>query len=374
MSKTAIVTGVTGQDGSYLSEHLLEQGYTVFGCHRRSSTPSTHRLTPILNHPEFHLIEFDLTDASGIHETISGIKPHEFYNLAAQSHVGTSFKQPNTTFDIDCNGVIHILEAIKQHSPGTRFYQASTSEMFGRNYSQIKDGKKYQDENTEMLPQSPYGIAKLASHHMVTIYRDAYNLFATSGILFNHESPRRGENFVTRKITKYLGEYIKNPHIPTLKLGNLAAYRDWGHAKDYVRAMHLMLQAPEPSDYVIATGNTYSVQHFLDLACEMAGLDEQQTDELYEIDPEFFRPCEVDYLCGDSSKARRDLGWEQEYSFEELVKDMLLADCGGRHDLVRPKACCSGKKSCGSGRPKVNTNRQEFDESTKDGFGFYTGK
>jgi len=368
MSKTAIVTGVTGQDGSYLSELLLNKGYTVYGCHRRTSTPSTSRISQVLNHPDFHLIEFDLTDASGIHETISGIKPHEFYNLAAQSHVGTSFKQPNTTFDIDCNGVIHILEAIKQHSPGTRFYQASTSEMFGRNYSQIKDGKKYQDETTEMLPQSPYGVAKLASHHMVTIYRDAYNLFATSGILFNHESPRRGENFVTRKITKYLGEYIKNPHIPTLKLGNLAAYRDWGHAKDYVRAMHLMLQAPEPSDYVISSGDTYSVQHFLDLACEMAGIE--NADDIYEIDPEFFRPCEVDYLCGDSTKARRDLGWTQEYSFEELVKDMLLFDCGGRHDLVRPKACCSGKKSC---KTKASS-REAFDESTKDGFGFYTGK
>jgi|SaaInlV_125m_DNA_1040241.scaffolds.fasta_scaffold26018_2 GDPmannose 4,6-dehydratase len=372
MNKTAIVTGVTGQDGSYLSELLLSKGYLVYGCHRRTSTPSTHRISRILNNPDFQLIEFDLTDPSGIHEVISGIKPHEFYNLAAQSHVGTSFKQPNTTFDIDCNGVIHILEAIKQHSPGTRFYQASTSEMFGRNYSQItEDGKKYQDENTSMLPQSPYGVAKLASHHMVTIYRDAYNLFATSGILFNHESPRRGENFVTRKITKYLGEYIKNPHIPTLKLGNLAAYRDWGHAKDYVRAMHLMLQAPEPSDYVISSGDTYSVQHFLDLACEMAGLDEDQTDELYEIDPEFFRPCEVDYLCGDSSKARNDLGWTQEYTFEKLVEDMLRHDCGGRADLVKSaKACCgTGKKSCRS----TNNTREKFDQQSKDGFGFYTG-
>ena len=365
MNKTAIVTGVTGQDGSYLSELLLEKGYLVYGCHRRTSTPSTHRISHILNNPDFQLIEFDLTDPSGIHEVISGVKPHEFYNLAAQSHVGTSFKQPNTTFDIDCMGVINILEAIKQHSPGTRFYQASTSEMFGRNYSQVtNDGKKYQDENTTMLPQSPYGIAKLASHHMVTIYRDAYNLFATSGILFNHESPRRGENFVTRKITKYLGEYIKNPHIPTLKLGNLAAYRDWGHAKDYVRAMYLMLQAPEPSDYVISSGDTYSVQHFLDLACEMAGLDENQTDELYEIDPEFFRPCEVEYLCGDSSKARSELGWSQEFSFTDLVRDMLVGDCGGRDDLVkRPEACCSGKKS----------SREALDESSKDGFGFYTG-
>ena len=366
MSKTAIITGVTGQDGSYLSELLLTKGYTVYGCHRRTSTPSTMRIGSVLNHPEFHLIEFDLTDASGIHETISGIKPHEFYNLAAQSHVGTSFKQPNTTFDIDCNGVIHILEAIKQHSPGTRFYQASTSEMFGRNYSQIKDGKKYQDETTQMLPQSPYGIAKLASHHMVTIYRDAYNLFATSGILFNHESPRRGENFVTRKITKYLGEYIKNPHIPTLKLGNLAAYRDWGHAKDYVRAMHLMLQAPEPSDYVIATGDTYSVQHFLDLACEMAGISDP--DSIYEIDPQFFRPCEVDYLCGDSSKARNELGWEQEYSFEKLVEDMLRHDCGGRADLIKPQAYGTER------RPKATISRRELDEQSKDGFGFYTGK
>ena len=366
MSKTAIVTGVTGQDGSYLSEHLLEQGYTVYGCHRRTSTPSTMRIGSILNHSDFHLMEFDLTDASGIHETISGIKPHEFYNLAAQSHVGTSFKQPNTTFDIDCNGVVNILEAIKQHSSGTRFYQASTSEMFGRNYSQIKDGKKYQDETTQMLPQSPYGVAKLASHHMVTIYRDAYNLFATSGILFNHESPSRGENFVTRKITKYLGEYIKNPHIPTLKLGNLAAYRDWGHAKDYVRAMHLMLQAPEPSDYVIATGDTYSVQHFLDLACEMAGISDP--DSIYEIDPQFFRPCEVDYLCGDSSKARNELGWEQEYSFEKLVEDMLRHDCGGRADLIKPQAYGTER------RPKATISRRELDEQSKDGFGFYTGK
>ena len=197
--KTAIITGVTGQDGSYLSELLLEKEYNVIACHRRSSTNNLNRINHLLSNPRYKLTEFDLTDPSGVTQTVNKYQPDEFYNLAAQSHVGTSFKQPSTTFEINTIGVTNILEAIRHYSPHTKLYQASTSEMFGRNYSSEKDGKKYQNENTEMLPQSPYGVAKLASHNMVEIYRSAYGLFGCCGILFNHESSRRGENFVTRK-------------------------------------------------------------------------------------------------------------------------------------------------------------------------------
>ena len=199
--KTAIITGITGQDGSYLSELLLEKEYNVIGCHRRSSTNNLNRVNHLLSNPRYKLTEFDLTDPSGVTQTVNKYQPDEFYNLAAQSHVGTSFKQPSTTFEINTIGVTNILEAIRHHSPHTKLYQASTSEMFGRNYSSEKDGRKYQNEKTEMLPQSPYGVAKLASHNMVEIYRSAYSLFGCCGILFNHESPRRGQTFVTRKIT-----------------------------------------------------------------------------------------------------------------------------------------------------------------------------
>lgn len=320
--KIALVTGVTGQDGSYLSEYLLEKNYKVIGLHRRSSTNNTGRIAHLLNHPNFKLEEHDLTDPSGTNRIIQQYQPDEFYNLAAQSHVGTSFQQPTTTFDINTVGVVNILESIRNFSVHTKFYQASTSEMFGRNYVE-KNGFKYQDENTPMLPQSPYGIAKLASYHMVQIYRSSYNIFCCSGILFNHESPRRGENFVTRKITKYLSNLIKNKTSDKLYLGNLDSYRDWGHAKDYVIAMHLMLQADKPDDYVVATGETHSVREFVDRSFSRFNLD---YSNYVVIDPKFYRPAEVDFLRGDPSKAKSVLGWNNSTSFDDLIQDMINSD------------------------------------------------
>lgn len=323
MHKTALVTGITGQDGSYLAEFLLDLDYKVIGLCRRSSTVNTGRIAHYLHHKNFTLQEFDLTDPSGVSSIISQYLPDELYNLGAQSHVGTSFSQPSTTFEIDAVGVINILEAIRHYSPRTKFYQAGTSEMFGRNYT-IKNGTKYQDENTPMLPQSPYGVAKLAAYHMVQIYRAAYNLYCCCGILFNHESPRRGENFVTRKITKYIANLLKHKTTDKLKLGNLNAYRDWGHAKDYVRAMYLMLQNETPKDYVIATGETHSVQEFLDQAFKSVQLD---YNNHVIIDSTLFRPAEVDYLKGDPSLAKLELNWTPEYTFDDLVKDMVHSDC-----------------------------------------------
>lgn len=321
--KTAIVTGITGQDGSYLSEYLLEKDYRVIGCHRRSSTNNLSRIKHLLHNPNFIPTEFDLTDPSGCHQLIRETQPDEFYNLAAQSHVGTSFKQPTTTFEINAVGVVNILEAIRLSSPHTKLYQASTSEMFGRNYSSQKGGRKYQNEKTQMLPQSPYGVAKLAAHHSVEIYRSGYGLFACCGILFNHESPRRGENFVTRKITKYIGQVIRGETKEKLKLGNLDAHRDWGHARDYVRAMHMMLQHSRPLDFVIATGKTFSVKDFLKLAFEKVNLDYFQ---YVDIDPDLFRPAEVEYLCGDPTLAGQVLKWAPAISFEDLVEDMIESD------------------------------------------------
>ena len=317
--KTAIITGVTGQDGSYLSELLLEKEYNVIACHRRSSTNNLNRINHLLSNPRYKLTEFDLTDPSGVTQTVNKYQPDEFYNLAAQSHVGTSFKQPSTTFEINTIGVTNILEAIRHHSPHTKLYQASTSEMFGRNYS----SEKYQNENTEMLPQSPYGVSKLASHNMVEIYRSAYGLFACCGILFNHESARRGENFVTRKITNYIGKLARGETKEPLKLGNLEAHRDWGHAKDYVRAMWMMLQNNEVEDFVIATGETHSVQEFLDLAFKSVQLN---PEEHVKIDPDLFRPAEVDYLCGDATLAKEKLGWVPNMNFNDLIEDMVKSD------------------------------------------------
>lgn len=325
MTKTAIITGVTGQDGSYLAELLLKKGYGVVGLYRRSSTNSFERIQSIKNHSRLILEEFDLTDPSDCFNIIIKHRPKEFYNLAAQSHVATSFKQPTTTFEIDTVGVINILEAIRRFSSTTKFYQASTSEMFGKNYSIDSDGNKYQNENTSFLPQSPYAVAKLATHRMIQIYREAYNIYTCSGILFNHESPRRGENFVTRKITKYIGQLVNGIISPStkLKLGNIHSIRDWGHAKDYVRAMHLMMIANKPDDYVISTGKCYTVKDFLQAA--FAKIDKDYLDYI-EIDPELYRPAEVDYLKGDSSKAQKELGWIPDISFNALVDDMVFSD------------------------------------------------
>jgi GDPmannose 4,6-dehydratase len=321
----AMVTGVTGQDGSYLSEWLLSKGYTVIGLYRRSSSNNFHRLNNIIHNPNFQLEEFDLTDPSDVSQSINRFQPEEFYNLAAQSHVATSFKQPSTTMEINATGVINILEAIRNYSSATKFYQASTSEMFGRNVSvNYATNETYQNENTELLPQSPYGVSKVAAHRMVQIYREGYGIFGCSGILFNHESPRRGENFVTRKITKYIGKLINNINSEgSLKLGNINIHRDWGHAKDYVRAMWMMMQHDVPDDYVIATGETRTVLDFLKAAFNHVNLDYK---EYVEIDPSLYRPAEVEYLKGLPDKAKDVLGWEPEISFDELVVDMVESD------------------------------------------------
>ena len=324
MTKIALITGITGQDGSYLAHHLLQKDYKVVGLYRRSSTNNFERLQNILNHSNLIMEEFDITDPSDCSNILQKYEPHELYNLAAQSHVGTSFKQPSTTFEIDTIGVINLLEGITNRSPATRFYQASTSEMFGRNYS-VKNDQKYQDENTPFLPQSPYAVAKLASHRLVQIYRDAYSMYACSGILFNHESPRRGENFVTRKITKYIGRLVNGLVEPgeKLKLGNIDASRDWGHANDYVEAMHLMLQQSSPDDFVISSGQTQTVKSFLAKAFSLVNLD---WNDYVVIDPSLYRPCEVEFLKGDCSKAKSLLGWNTKISFDDLVKDMVLND------------------------------------------------
>lgn len=321
--KIALITGVTGQDGSYLADLLLTKEYKVVGLYRRSSTNNFDRISHIDNN-NFILEEFDLTDPSGCNNIIKKYQPNEIYNLAAQSHVGTSFKQPSTTFNINSLGIINLLEGIRQFSASTKLYQASTSEMFGSNYS-LNNDQKYQDENTPFNPQSPYGVSKLASHNMINIYRKAYNMFCCSGILFNHESPRRGENFVTRKITKFIGQLVNNkiPADSKLGLGNLDAERDWGHAKDYVEAMYLMMQNESARDYVISSGHTYSVKYFCELAFNTVGLD--YTKYVY-IDPEFYRPAEVDYLRGNSSLAVKELNWTPKISFTELVNDMIHSD------------------------------------------------
>jgi len=325
--KKAIVTGITGQDGSYLTEYLLEKDYKVIGCHRRVSTNNLHRIKHLLHNQNFIPVEFDLTDPSGCNQLINNEQPDEFYNLAAQSHVGTSFKQPTTTFEINTIGVTNILESIRNFSSQTKLYQASTSEMFGRSYDVDKDRQKYQDENTILLPQSPYGVAKVAAHQMVQIYREADGIHANSGILFNHECPRRGENFVTRKITKWIGEFVnsgKSEDFPKLRLGNLEARRDWGHAKDYVRAMWMMLQQPVPDDFVICTERTYTIGEFLDKAFGLIGISNWK--EYVVQDPEFYRPAEVEYLRGRNRKAQKRLGWYPAIAFDDLVEDMVNND------------------------------------------------
>lgn len=326
MDKTALITGATGQDGSYLSELLLDKGYKVSGLVRRSSVDTTERIAHLMHHPNFEIIKGDITDAACMHRIISGIKPDEVYNLAAMSHVGVSFDQPMATCQIDAIGPLNILEAIRQSSPQSRFYQASTSELFGE--TKIAP----QSELTTMTPNSPYAVAKLYAHHLVGLYRRAYGIFACAGILFNHESVRRGEDFVTRKITLYVARLLNamnnNGGVPPkswpkLALGNLEAKRDWGFAGDYVEAMWLMLQQDKPNDYVISSGESHSIREFLDLAFSHIDSDYR---EFVEIDPKFFRPVEVNHLCGDSTKARRELGWSPRMSFEQLVSSMVESD------------------------------------------------
>lgn len=317
--KTAIVTGITGQDGFYLAKHLLDLGYRVVGIQRRTSTPSDSRLSTLKGTPNLVLVDGDVTDQTSLQECIRTFKPQEFYHLAAQSHVGLSWQYPNTTCQITGMGTLNCLEAIRREKPDCRFYFAGSSEQFGNSVSRI-EGKL--SENSPMLPESPYAAAKVFGYNLTQVYRRSYNMFATCGILFNHESPLRGEHFVTRKITKALGR-IKAGTQQKVQLGNVDACRDWGFAGDYVKAMHLMLQQDEPDDYVIATGETYSVHHFLNIACENFGLD---PNEVLEINSDFKRPKDVNVLIGDASKAENKLGWKREKSFKQLVDLMCVHD------------------------------------------------
>ena len=321
MARKALITGITGQDGSYLAELLLAKGYEVHGIIRRASTFNTGRLDPIYDdphsgHSRLFLHYGDLSDASALARLIGKIQPAEVYNLAAQSHVRVSFDSPEYTADITGTGAIRLLEAIRETGIKPRYYQASSSEMFG----QVKEVP--QKETTPFHPRSPYGCAKVFAYWITVNYREAYGLHASNGILFNHESPRRGETFVTRKITRAVA-HIQAGLQSRLYLGNLEARRDWGYAREFVEAMWLMLQQDEPDDYVIATNETHSIREFLEAAFGWAGLD---WEKYVEIDPRYYRPSEVDLLIGDYSKAKRKLGWEPKTKFADLVKLMVEAD------------------------------------------------
>ena len=314
MSKRAIITGITGQDGSYLAELLLEQGYEVFGVVRRSSAPNFWRIEHLLD--RIQLRPGDLLDQLSIVRLIQSVKPHEFYNLAAMSFVPASWDQPMLTAEYNSQGVTRVLEAIRQVDPQIRLYQASSSEMFG------KVREVPQTELTPFYPRSPYGVSKVFGHYITVNYRESYGIFACSGILFNHESPRRGIEFVTRKVTDGVAR-IKLGLTDTLSLGNLDARRDWGFAGDYVRAMWMMLQQDEPDDYVISTGVAHSVRDLVDTAFAHAGLD---PGKHVELDKAFLRPAEVEHLIGDCSKARGRLGWRPAVDFQGLIEMMVDAD------------------------------------------------
>ena len=322
--KKALITGITGQDGSYLAELLLEKGYEVHGIIRRASTFNTDRIDHLYKDPHdpdarLFLHYGDLTDGTGLRRILERVQPDEIYNLAAQSHVKVSFEQPEYTADVVATGTLRLLEALRDYMQisgrEVRFYQAGSSEMFGA-------APPPQSEKTPFYPRSPYAVAKVAAYWYAVNYREAYGMFIANGILFNHESPRRGETFVTRKITRAAGR-IKLGLQKKLYLGNLDAKRDWGFAGDYVEAMWRMLQQPEPDDYVVATGESYSVREFLEEAFGLLNLDWQ---DYVEIDPRYFRPTEVDFLLGDPTKAKEKLGWEPRVSFKELVKMMVEHD------------------------------------------------
>ena len=340
MGKCALITGITGQDGAYLAEYLLEKGYTVHGVKRRASSFNTDRIDHLYHDPhaagiKLYLHYGDLTDATNLIRIVQQVQPDEIYNLAAQSHVAVSFETPEYTANADALGTLRILEAMRLLGLGqkTRFYQASTSEMYG------KVQETPQRETTPFYPRSPYGAAKLYAYWITVNYREAYGIYACNGILFNHESPVRGETFVTRKITRGLAR-IREGFDECLYLGNLDSLRDWGHARDYVRAQWLMLQQDAPEDYVIATGEQHSVREFVERTGEHigmriewrgSGIDEQGVDvntgrSVVKIDPRYFRPTEVDSLLGDSSKARARLGWKAEISFDQLVQEMVDSD------------------------------------------------
>ena len=315
MKKTALITGITGQDGSYLAELLLARGYRVIGMTRRTSTDVHERIQHIVDDIEF--VSGDLLDQNSMTKIVSDVAPDEIYNLAAQSFVPTSWTQPVLTGEFTALGVTRVLEAIRAVNPAIRFYQASSSEMFG------KVVEVPQRESTPFYPRSPYGVAKVYGHWITVNYRESYDMFAVSGILFNHESPRRGREFVTRKISDGVAR-IKLGLSKDLRLGNLDAQRDWGFAGDYVRAMWLMLQQDAPDDYVVATGRTHTVREFVRIAFETAGLGSYEPYVV--LDQRFVRPAEVDLLIGDPSKAREQLGWEPQVTFEELVADMVRCD------------------------------------------------
>jgi GDPmannose 4,6-dehydratase len=336
-SKKALITGITGQDGSYLAEFLIKKGYTVYGIIRRSSSFNTQRIDHIYQDPHekirrMNLVYGDLNDASSLNLLIKNICPDEIYNLGAQSHVKVSFEVPEYTAEVTGVGTTRLLEAIRDTGVKTKFYQASSSEMYG------KVCQTPQNEETPFYPRSPYGAAKVYAYWMTVNYREAYNMFACNGILFNHESPRRGETFVTRKITMALAR-IKQGLQKKLYLGNLEAKRDWGFAGDYVEAMWLILQQPKPDDYVIATGKTHSVKEFLQEAFDYAKLDWKK---YVVIDKRYFRPTEVDSLLGDSSKARRVLKWKPKVNFKQLVRMMVDSDMQTVHQTIYG---LKGKKS-----------------------------
>jgi GDPmannose 4,6-dehydratase len=318
--KTAFITGITGQDGSYLADFLLEKGYKVIGMKRRTSIISTDRIDHIFQDPDklenFDLVYGNMNDSGCLHRLLSKYKPDEIYNLAAQSHVRVSFDTPEETADYVALGTLRLLEAVRNTCPETKFYQASSSEMFG-------DNPKYpQNELTRLMPASPYACSKVFAYNIVRNYRESYGIFGSSGILFNHESPRRGETFVTRKITRAAAR-IKLGLEDTLYLGNLDAKRDWGFAGDYVEAMWLMLQQDNPDDFVVATGETHTVRQFLETVFERAGLS---IEKHVQIDERLFRPQEVPVLLGDASKAKEVLGWEPKVNFEQLAAMMYEAD------------------------------------------------
>jgi len=316
LSKIALITGITGQDGAYLAELLLSKGYRVIGTFRRTSSLNLERIDYLGIKDRIELIPMDLQDQGNIIRVLKDVQPEEVYNLAAQSFVGISFEQPLVTCDITGLGAVRLLEGIRIVNPEIRFYQASTSEMFG------KVQEVPQNEKTPFYPRSPYAAAKLYAHWMTVNYREAYDMYACSGILFNHESPLRGEEFVTRKITQTVAK-IKHGQANELRLGNLDAKRDWGYAPEYVEAMWLMLQKGKPEDFVIATGETHSVREFVEAAFSYVDLD---WNEYVVIDPAFYRPAEVELLIGDCSKAKEKLGWQPKTKFEDLVGLMVEAD------------------------------------------------
>ncbi len=333
-TKKAFITGITGQDGSYLAELLLEKGYEVHAILRRASVFTTQRIEHIFKHPNLYTYHGDLTDSSNLHRLLIKVKPNEIYNLGAQSHVAVSFEVPEYTADVVGLGAIRLLDAVRDLGPNCKYYQASTSELFGG-----IPGTEPQSETTPFYPKSPYGAAKLYAYWVTVNYRESYNLFACNGILFNHESPRRGETFVTKKITQAVAR-IHQGRQKILKLGNMDVKRDWGHAKDFVYAQWLMLQQNKPQDFVIATGETHTVREFVEVAFKEVsvdikwqgvginekGIDSKTGKVLVKVNEKYFRPAEVELLLGDPSKAEKELDWERKVSFQELVSGMVKYD------------------------------------------------